>query len=123
MKCGQNVGIHIARIVVCGRLIMKCPLCGEFYDDKASDREGPECAEEAMADKIGNGRCVMASDEIGKGDTISREQAIGAMDQCGHETEDCRGECMTTRHIFADQARQALRALPSIAPLGRRSDA
>jgi len=24
---------------------MKCPSCGHFYDDKASDREGPECAD------------------------------------------------------------------------------
>ena len=114
MKCGQNVGIHIALIVVWGRLIMKCPLCGEFYDDKASDREGPECAEEAMADKIGNGRCVMASDVIGKGDTISREQAIGALSSLYGYDEN---------HPDIDRAIAGLRALPSIAPLGRRSDA
>ena len=38
---------------------MKCPSCGHFYDDKASDREGPECA--------GCAEEMMASDEIGKG--------------------------------------------------------
>ena len=61
--------------------------------------------------------CEMVGEACGShdGDTISREQAIGALDQCGHETEDCRGACVTTRHIFADQARQALRSLPSIA--------
>ena len=26
-------------------LQMKCPSCGHFYDDKASDDDGPECAD------------------------------------------------------------------------------
>ena len=76
---------------------MKCPSCGWFFDDKASDHDGPECppcAEE-----------MMASDEIGKGDTISREQAIAALLRSQFTHDD------TYAYTVA-----ALRSLPSIAP-------
>ena len=82
---------------------MKCPSCGHFYDDKASDDDGPECppcAEE-----------MMASDVIGKGDTISREQAIGALEGELLAYPDNRVRYNTNRDAIA-----MLRSLPAIAP-------
>ena len=70
---------------------MKCPSCGHFYDDKASDDDGPECppcAEEEMSE-----------------DTISREQAIAALLRSQFTHDD------TYAYTVA-----ALRSLPSIAP-------
>ena len=94
---------------------MKCPTCGDFYDDKACDHDGPECA--------GCAEEVMTSDEIGKGgDLISREQAIGAVgDERIEPLPGSEGDIAYNEAVH--DCIVALRALPSIAPLGRRSDA
>ena len=66
----------------------------------------------------------MASDEIGKGnDLISREQAIAVVESLARPYRGVIDTGDIHRNGCVQDAIAALRALPSIAPLGRRSDA
>ena len=58
----------------------------------------------------------MSSDEIGKGDTISREQAIGALDSVGDDEIETYREGSVDENAAVQACLQALRSLPAIAP-------